>query len=246
MDKSIHQNKKAAAVTLPDASQRSSAAPMKHYQAIYRTQDPAEIASRTGLAFDAESSSFSVTLLGAPYRAVYPEFDLVPDPAAHTGSTQDGAPAAHTPVPAANGYEKLLIIRYLTEGSYALPSGKLVSYEELPWGSVYMSNFRGRVIGRLAREFGSGEVAFPALVESMPGLKYERLPMGDSGYRIEFLNNIFVSLIYYEGDEEFPASFQVLFNDTIKYAFTAEDVAVVGDVLIGRLKAHLGALKNGE
>jgi hypothetical protein len=137
-----------------------------------------------------------------------------------------------------NPYEKLLIIRYLTEGAYALPSGKLVSYEELPWGSVYMRNFRGRVIGRLAREFGRGPEAFPDIIESMPGLNYEKISVGDHGYRIEFIDNIYISVIYYEGDDEFPASFQALFDDNIKYAFTAEDVAVVGDVLIGRLKAH--------
>jgi hypothetical protein len=249
---------------LPDASQRPSAAPMKHYKGVYRAQSPEEIANRTGLIFDAVSSSFSVTLLGAAYRAGYPDFDLVPAqaayneyarspsancvPAAHNAHSQTNAdtkepsPSANC-IPAANGYEKLLIIRYLTEGSYTLPSGKLVSYEELPWGSVYMQNFRGRVIGRLAREFGRGPVAFPDLIESLPNLRYEQLSMGDYACRIEFLDNIFVSIIYYEGDDEFPASFQILFDDNIKYAFTAEDVAVVGDVLIGRLKAYRDALK---
>jgi hypothetical protein len=230
-------------IELPDAASRPGAAPMKHYMGIYRTLDPTEIASRTGLSFDAGTSSFAVTLLGARYRAPYPEFDLVPAEA-----TPEPAPDYSTPAalaPAANGYERLLIIRYLTEGRYALPSGKLLSYEELPWGSVYMQNFRGRVIGRLAREFGGDPEAFSDIVESMPGLNYERLPIGDSSYRVEFINNIFVSLIHYESDDEFPASFQTLFEDNIKYAFTAEDVAVIGDVLIGRLKSHRNIMRKG-
>jgi hypothetical protein len=191
---------------------------MKHYAAIYRTQDPQEIAARTGLAFDADASVFHLKLLGTPLTASYPEFDIVPE---------------------ANPYEKLLIIRYLTEGAYVLPSGKLLSYEELPWGSVYMQNFRGRVIGRLAREFGRGTKPFPDIIESMAGLNYDKISIGDYGYRIEFIDNLYVSVIYYEGDDEFPASFQVLFDDNIKYAFTAEDVAVIGDVLIGRLRKQL-------
>jgi hypothetical protein len=211
-------------ITLPDASERPSAAPMKHYKAIYARQDPREISRRTGLHYDAETALFSLSLLGSPLTVSHPDFTVTE--------------AAGTPP--VNSYEQLLIIRYLTEGSYVAGSGKLVSYEELPWGSVYMRNFRGRVIGRLAREFGAGPEPFPALVESMPNLKFERLSLGDSGYRIEFIDNLSISLIYYESDEDFPASFQVLFDDTIKYAFSAEDVAVMGDILIGRLKAHRG------
>ncbi|MDR1067783.1 MAG: DUF3786 domain-containing protein [Clostridiales Family XIII bacterium] len=213
-------------IPLPDASERPSAAPMKHYKAIYARQDPQEISERTGLKYDAETAAFSLSLLGSPLMVSHPDFTLTE--------------AAGTP--RVNPYEQLLIIRYLTEGRYVAGSGKLVSYEELPWGSVYMQNFRGRVIGRLAREFGAGPKPFSAVVETMPNLRFERLARGDSSYRIEFIDKLFVNLIYYESDDEFPASFQVLFDDTIKYAFSAEDVAVVGDILIGRLKAHRSAI----
>ena len=41
------------------------------------------------------------------------------------------------------------------------------------------------------------------------------------------------------GDEEFPPSSQILFSDNFPVSFQAEDMAVMGDVIIGSLKAYL-------
>ena len=35
---------------------------------------------------------------------------------------------------------------------------------------------------------------------------------------------------------EFPPNAQILFSDNFRYAFTAEDLAVVGDIVLGRMK----------
>jgi len=42
--------------------------------------------------------------------------------------------------------------------------------------------------------------------------------------------------ILWEGDEEFPPSAQILFEDNFPYAYQAEDMAVAGDVSITTLK----------
>ena len=46
-----------------------------------------------------------------------------------------------------------------------------------------------------------------------------------------------MQLILWEGDEEFPPSSQILFSDNFPVSFQAEDMAVMGDVIIGSLKA---------
>ena len=43
--------------------------------------------------------------------------------------------------------------------------------------------------------------------------------------------------ILWEGDDEFPPSSQILFSDNFPVSFQAEDMAVMGDVIIGALKA---------
>ena len=70
----------------------------------------------------------------------------------------------------------------------------------------------------------------------MEKLGAKKIEMGDMGYQFEFINNLFVSFIIWGGDEEFPPSTQILFEDNFPQAFTAEDIAVVGDISIGILK----------
>ena len=61
---------------------------------------------------------------------------------------------------------------------------------------------------------------------------------GDAGYEFEFLNDLYLRFLLWEGDGEFPPSAQILFSDNFPLAFVqGEDMAVVGDVSIGVLKA---------
>ena len=62
------------------------------------------------------------------------------------------------------------------------------------------------------------------------------IPSGDAAYQFEFLDNLFVRFILWAGEDEFPPSSQILFSDNFPHAFTAEDMAVVGDISIGTLK----------
>ena len=49
------------------------------------------------------------------------------------------------------------------------------------------------------------------------------------------MHNIYVDIILWRKDDEFPASSQILFSDNINEYFTAEDLAFVGDILITNL-----------
>jgi hypothetical protein len=112
----------------------------------------------------------------------------------------------------------------------------MLAYEELPWGETYSRNFRGRVIGSLTRTFGNDLAGFKRAIEAIPGLHPEPFGTADVGYQFEFINNLKAGILLWAGDDEFPPSAQVLFADNFKYAFTAEDLAVVGDTIVHRLK----------
>ncbi|MDR1960943.1 MAG: DUF3786 domain-containing protein [Gracilibacteraceae bacterium] len=195
--------------------------PFAHYSAIYRTLDPGEIAARTALAFDRETSSFAFTLMGEKYRASFPDFALID---AASGQT------------AQRSHEGILILRYLCAGKHVAATGQAVAYSEIPWGDAYLANFRHRVIARLAREFGGRLDVLRSVMETMPELCAERLEKCDLGYRFLFMSGLFAHLLFWQGDDEFPASAQILFDDNFKYAFTAEDIAVSGDIIVSRLK----------
>jgi hypothetical protein len=232
-------------------SHQKEEVPFSHYLEIYRGLDPRSISERCALPFDGDA--FSLTLMGTEYRIPHPAFELClrsgfPPPTC-TGSTANTAASATPPSGTATinsiavysaGPKQaacdILLLRYLCEGKYFSENGKRLSYNEVPWGPVYYRNFDGRCLKRLAYGFGKDIPRFKAAIEGTPALKAEKLPQGDAGYRIEFLSGFFITLIIYAEDDEFPPSAQILFDDNFIFAFTAEDLAVVGEVVIDKLK----------
>ena len=57
-----------------------------------------------------------------------------------------------------------------------------------------------------------------------------RVPMADKGYELEIFENLYLKFLFGEGDEEFPASSQILFSSNFQAAFDAYDLAEVGEI----------------
>ena len=73
----------------------------------------------------------------------------------------------------------------------------------------------------------------------MEHIKAVSVKQGDIAYELEIFPEYKIQMILWEGDEEFPPSSQILFSDNFPVSFQAEDMAVMGDVIIGSLKAYL-------
>ena len=199
--------------------------PFEHYANIYKTLDPGEIAQRCNVSFN--NGSFGLRIMGSEYRAGFPVFQLIDS----TGKIND------------DPCENILFIHYLCEGKYLPGQGKQLAYNEMPWGDVYYRNFEGRCLKHCAFSFGRDIPAFRAFIGGNTALKAEALKTGDAGYRFEFTNGLYISLILWASDDEFPPSAQILFEDNFVLAFDAEDLAAVGDVMINRLLRLLAGHK---
>ena len=196
--------------------------PLKIYQERFKTLDPEEMSRRSGIPFDSSRGVFTLTVLGFTINAFWPEFKL------------EAADGADCPAILLSGEATILLIRYLSEGISEKAHGDWLSYRELPWGDVYNQNFQGRCIKRLAFSFGAKLDAFERGCERLSGVRADK---GDVSYDLPFLPGLTIRLILWAGDDEFPPSSQFLFSDNFPLAFTAEDVAAVGDLVIGSLKA---------
>ncbi|MDR0518450.1 MAG: DUF3786 domain-containing protein [Clostridiales Family XIII bacterium] len=198
--------------------------PIEHYTRIFTSLEPAGISSRTAVPYDAERGEFTLTLMGAEYAVSWPDATIEP---------KDSSDPLAFPI---NPYERILMLRYLDEGKYIEPIDKYIAYNELPWGDVYGSNFQGRVISRFLREFGRDTDAFKRIMETVPSLAAVPEPKCDVGYCFRFMNGLMMKVLMWEGDDEFPPAAQMLYDETIVFGYTAEDVAVAGDILIARMK----------
>lgn len=201
------------------------ALPYEHYLKAYEKMDPVDIEKRTGIPFNCETSSFSLRLMGVNYQITHPGFQVN-----HIGSEEIGWYPLEERANA-----KILVLRFLNEAVMAPSSGKFLTYREIPWGEVYYKQFNGRCISRLAFGFGDKLKTFANIMKKI-GAK--ELESGDVSFELEFMNDLKLRLILWEGDEEFPPSAQILFSDNFPIAFNqGEDMAVVGDVTIDMLKA---------
>jgi len=196
-------------------------APLEHYRDKFRGLDPECAEKRTGLAFDAGNGRFKLDLLGRAIYADWPEFRLTP------------ADAARCPKTLLDFQMQVLVLRFLIAGAGEPPGGGFKAYRELPWGELYDANFRGRCIKRFAYGFGYKTNRFEKAAELLGGI---RLDLGDISYDIPFFGGVVCRMILWAPDDEFPPSAQILFSDNTPLAFNAEDLAVVGDVIISALK----------
>ncbi len=130
---------------------------------------------------------------------------------------------------------RILCARRILEGRDIPFGGRMRSYVEMPWGNVYQKQFDGRCVKRLAFGFGNTPEKFREACTGLGGIPVKG---GDAAYDILFLDGLIVRLIIWEGDDEFPPSAQFLFSDNFPAAFTAEDIAVCGDIIIDALKGR--------
>ena len=193
--------------------------PYLHYLELFSKKNPFEMAERCRTAYDPETQCFTLRLMGQTYSIHWPDFVI--------SHPEDGRYWALDAINA-----KILVLRYFLDGSFTPASGRFLSYRDFPWGEVYIQQFSGRCLNRFAFTFSKRTSDLKRAMECVGAVP---IPEGDFGYQLEFMDGLFLRFSLWLADDEFPPSAQILFSDNFALAFTAEDMAVVGDVSIGML-----------
>lgn len=196
--------------------------PWEHYLEQYQQADPAGISARLQIPYD-EETGFTFPFLGTVYHVTWPDFQV----------SHEENEIGYYPLEEMHS-AKILVIRYLLTSATGMTTGAFKTYREMPWGDVYLRQFNGRCIMRLAFSYGNKLEVFSRVCEKMQAKKVK---FGDCAYEFELFKDLFVQFILWAGDDEFPPSSQILFSDNFPTAFEAEDMAVTGDIMIGTLKA---------
>ncbi len=190
--------------------------PLEHYRSLFRDADPMELSHNSGV--ELSGITFTLSLLNRQILVTWPDAAFTLDDGTKPGD-----------------YTEILVLRRILEGRQSAFCGKMLAYSEMPWGSVYETQFRGRCIQRMAGTFGHNIAGFSEVCKSLGGVAVKA---GDVAFDLAFMQGLTVRLIMWEGDEEFPASAQILFSDNFTSSFTAEDMAVVGDVLLNAMRGR--------
>ena len=196
--------------------QRKDKIPYEYNKERFKEYNPYTMSKNTGCPYSEEKQEFLVTVMNTDYIVKYPSGEIY---------YSDYTEIKKYPI-------KTVILRYLIHGRGIDPSEKLITYRDVPGGNVYYPNFYGRCILRFQKTFGNKFAEFEKAALACNGIKVNN---GDIAYKIEFINNVFMTLILWKGDEEFSTTAQVLFDGNTVFYFTAEDLAFVGDICMSAL-----------
>ena len=112
-------------------------------------------------------------------------------------------------------YARILTIRFLLGGMKSHGTGKMKPTGNAR-GEVYLRQFDGRCIKRLAFSYGNRLKDFKAVMEHIQAVPVNH---GDLAYEIEIYPDYQVQMILWEGDDEFRLRLRFCFQITFRYPF---------------------------
>jgi len=140
-------------------------------------------------------------------------------------------------------FSQAMILYYLHLADGSPISGRWVSFAELPDGRFYQNAFQGYTGQMLAREIGNHLEGFEKVART---LNAQKAQLGHASYIFQALPKVPLLVILWQGDEDFPASFQILFDDTAHHFLPADGCAILGSILtrkiISKYQADFGHL----
>jgi len=182
----------------------------------FRNTTLEEIAEFSGYLI--EGNKIKVEFLGQQFEVEYPSGNFSPEP------TLEG----ELPV-----FARILVLHYLVNRSPAVQTGQLISYKELPGGNIYIQPFTNRAIRPLVNAFGGHPENLVKVASRIGG---EAVKLGDAAVVLKVFPKIPVTLVVWGGDDEFPASGNILFDSSAGTILHTEDYAVLASFVAQTLR----------
>ncbi|MFU8771519.1 MAG: DUF3786 domain-containing protein [Anaerolineales bacterium] len=184
-----------------------------------RNIDPTILASHTGTMYTTNGDGkgkFEFSFWGKQVSLTYPDFN-----ASYKESGES------LPLP----FWAMIAYYFVTSNGSPL-AGKWVSFSELPDGRFYNQAFQGYTGRKISRAFLMSSQDFERAAQAIGG---SRITFGDIAYKFKILPKVELSVVCWIGDEDFPTSYQVLFDASIVHHLPTDACAVLGSMLTGKL-----------
>jgi hypothetical protein len=192
--------------------------------------DPLDLAARTGADYVSGQDGkrkFSFELWGRPVQLALPDHDL---------SYLDSGQALPDALQA-------LVYYYFTIADGSSCENRWISFSELPNGRFYDQAFRSYTSMALSRAFGEDPATLETAALAKGGIAW-KMPgysIGDLAFRFQALPRSPMLVACWFGDEDFPPSFQLIFDASASHYLTTDGCAILGSMLTQRLISARGA-----
>ena len=128
--------------------------------------------------------------------------------------------------------DRVLILHYLLSAKGTPITNKLIAFKELPGGGNYFRTFSKRAIEPLVEHFGEQP---HVLIDIAGKLGAHTVAYGDVAVTVNAFNRVPITIVLWQGDEEFPAQGDILFDAAISDYLSTYDVTVLCESIIWKL-----------
>ena len=203
--------------TTPDISHLERRA--EELRQALRGADPVVLARRAGASYHpaktGEGGKFRLALWGAELALSFPDFN--PQERVLSPSTL------------------ALLLYYFTRADGTPLAGRWISFSELPDGRFYDQAFQGYSGGLLGRVFGDDLGAFGRAASRLGGASPSGPSLGQVAFVFQALPRVPLFAAAWQGDEDFPTSYQVLFDASASHYLPTDACAILGGTLARKL-----------
>jgi hypothetical protein len=123
----------------------------------------------------------------------------------------------------------ILVLHYLNNAEGRQPTGRLKHFREFKDGHFYEPAFNRRTKEVLVSVFGNNPEVMKDAAKKLNG---KILETGDAAVELSYFPCLPITCIMWKGDEDFPPEATVLFDETADLFFSAEDMAVAGQMAV--------------
>jgi len=128
--------------------------------------------------------------------------------------------------------DKVLILHYLLSAKGTPITNKLITFKELPGGGNYFRTFSKRAIEPLVEHFGEQP---HGLIDTTGKLGGHMVAYGDVAVTVNAFSRVPITIVLWQGDEEFPAQGDILFDAAVSDYLSTYDVTVLCESIIWKL-----------
>src|SRR5664280_498659 len=228
------ENEWAGEARLNDAAvERRREAALERATREWAAADPARRAAQAGCGL--LPAGVEVPFLGAAHIVSHPD-----------GEVRVAGECAHVAV-------RIMLLHYLLQADGTPPSGDWVAFRELPDGLFYAASFAARAEAPLEAAFGgpaaaggpaaggpaAGSLAIAGGLDAFRRAAVaaggEPFAAADAAFAFRALPLLRLAAMLWEGDDEFAARAQIVFDASAGHCLPAEDLAGLGGLLARRL-----------
>lgn len=188
-------------------------------RAELQNSTPERVALRTGAIYTPAGDTrgtFRLTLWDKEVLLAFPAFSATD---AHNGAEL-------------NPFDQTMLLYYFHLSDGTPQSGTWIAFTELPDGKFYTQAFQGYTGQALLQTFGNDADGFAQAAEKLGG---RRELFGNLAYSFQVLPRLALMVACWLGDEDFPASYRILFDAAAGHHLTTDACAILGSQLTQKI-----------